>query len=78
MYKEKVRSGIANALSVHFPTEEHPNNYINGTKIIQLRDDIKIYFGFIRKKDVPLSNNGAFFLQELRGLIHNLKYPENK
>lgn len=78
VYKQKVKRGVANALSVHFPTETLPNNYIDGTKILQLRDDIKIYFGFIRKRDIPLSNNGAFFLQELRGLIHDLKYPEHK
>ena len=78
VYKQKIKRGVANAISVHFPTETYPNNYIDGTKVLQLRDDIKIYFGFIRKRDVPLSNNGAFFLQELRGLIHDLKYPEHK
>lgn len=76
VYRQKIKCGIANALSVYFPTDTQPNNFIEGTKIIQLRDDIKIYFGLIRKNDTSLSNNGAFFLQELRGLIHNLKYPE--
>lgn len=76
LYKQKIKCGVANSLSIHFPTETNPYNYVDGTKIIHLRDDIKIYFGFIRKRDLPLSDNGAFFLQELRGLIHNLKYPE--
>jgi len=78
IYKHKVKNGIANAFIVHFPAEIIPSNYVENTKLLQLRDDIKIYFGFIRKRDVPLSNNGAFFLQELRGLIHDLKYPEHK
>ena len=78
VYKQKIKRGVANAISVHFPTDNVPNNYIDGAKIIQIRDDIKIYFGLIRRRDIPLSDNSAFFLQELRGLIHNLKYPENE
>jgi len=73
IYKEKIKRGLANTISVYFPIENQPQNYIEGTKVIHLRDDIKTYFGYIKKKEVPLSNNGIFFLQELRGLIHDLQ-----
>lgn len=76
VYKEKLRRGVANTLSVFFTTESQPNNYVDGAKIVHLRDDVKIFFGLIRKRNHPLSENGAFFLNELRDLIYSLKYPE--
>ena len=76
MYKEKLKRGIASTLSLYLPTEKQPRNYIDGTKIIYLRDDIKIYFGYVQKKDLPLSCNGVFFLEKLNDLLHDFKYSE--
>lgn len=76
VYKEKLKRGIASTLSLYLPTEKQPRNYIDGTKIIYLRDDIKIYFGYVQKKDLPLSCNGVFFLEKLNDLLHDFKYSE--
>lgn len=76
VYREKLRRGIANTLSVYFTTEQQPNNYVEGMKIVNLRDDIKIFFGFVRHQNSSLSENGAFFLERLRDSIAQLKYPE--
>lgn len=68
IYKEKIQRGIANSLSMVFPIETQPYNYIEGCKIVQLRDDIKIFFGFIKNKSAVLSENARFFIQSLKEL----------
>jgi len=78
LYKEKILHGIANALSVFFTIEDSPNNYIPNSKIVNLRDDIKIYFGYVKKKDFVLSENAAFFVQELKKHIQFLKYQKTE
>lgn len=73
IYKEKIQRGMANAFSTLFNIEKFPNNYVEGTKIIHIRDDIRIYFGFVKKKDTVLSENTRFFLEELKSLAQKLK-----
>ena len=69
IYKEKILRGFANSLSVLFSTESHPNNYIDGCKVIHLRDDINIYCGVVKKNSVELSENARFFINALKKWI---------
>ena len=69
IYKEKILRGFANSLSVLFSTESHPNNYIDGCKVIHLRDDINIYCGVVKKNSVELSENARFFINTLKDWI---------
>ena len=73
IYKEKIRRGVANSFSTLFSVEKFPNNYMEGIKIVHIRDDIKIHFGYIKKKDTVLSENALFFIQKLKELIVELK-----
>lgn len=41
-------------------------------KLYIIRDDIKIYSGFVKKKDTVLSENALFFVQSLKNLIAKL------
>ncbi len=72
IYKEKLSRGIANSFSIFFSIEKFPINYVEGTKAIHIRDDIKIYSGFVKKKDTVLSENALFFVQSLKNLIAKL------
>lgn len=69
IYKQKILRGVAYALNIQFTTDEHPTNYIEGSKILQIREDIKIYLGTIYRNDALLSENAQFFLKELKKFI---------
>lgn len=69
IYKEKIQRGFANTLSVLFSTESYPSNYIEGCKIIHLRDDINIYCGIVKKNSAELSENARFFIQSLKDML---------
>lgn len=73
IYSQKILHGVANALNVQFSIDEHPTNYVEGSKILRLREDLKVYFGLIYRADATLSENGHFFLNELRNLIDTSK-----
>lgn len=75
MFKEKILRNIANSLSVFFETEKYPTNFFEGAKVLEIRNDIKIHFGFIKGKDSTLSLQIAFFLNELTKQIEN--YTKN-
>lgn len=65
MFKEKIMHNIANSLAVFFETEEQPTNYFEGVKVVEIRNNIKTYLGFIKKKDATLPPQATFFLNEL-------------
>ena len=65
MFKEKIMHNIANSLAVFFETEEQPTNYFEGVKVVEIRNNIKTYLGFIKKKDATLPPQATFFLYEL-------------
>lgn len=69
IFREKVMRGLANTLSVKFAINEYPANHIGGAKLLTLRDDVKVYFGLIYRKDTTFSINESYFLQELKALI---------
>lgn len=73
IYREKILRGVCNALTIQFSIDDHPTNYVEGAKIIHIREDIKVYFGIIYRSDAVLSENAHFFLNELRALIANAK-----
>lgn len=41
-------------------------------KILQIREDIKMYFGYIYKKGIDWSENEKFFMERLNHLIQTL------
>lgn len=73
IYSQKILRGVANALSVQFSIDEQPTNYVEGSKVLHIREDIKIFLGLIYRADAVLSENAHFFLHELRNLIASSK-----
>ena len=73
IYSQKILRGVANALSVQFSIDEQPTNYVEGSKVLRIREDIKIFLGLIYRADAILSENAHFFLHELRNLIASSK-----
>lgn len=73
VYREKILQGVANSFNVQFSLEPHPTNYVEGMKTLHLRENIKVYFGFIYKKGVYWNDNEKFFMEELKKLIANAK-----
>ena len=71
MFKEKIMHNIANSLAVFFETEEQPTNYFEGVKVVEIRNNIKTYLGFIKKKDATLPPQATFFLYELSRQIES-------
>lgn len=67
VFQEKVRFGIANSLALRFPANDYQP--MEGIKTIPLRDDIKVYFGYVKRRDTVLSENAQFFLRELKTLV---------
>lgn len=72
VYREKILRGIANSFNVQFNFDPYPTNYSEGMKILQIREDIKIYFGYIYKKGINWSENEKFFMEQLNNLIQTL------
>lgn len=72
VYREKILRGIANSFNVQFNFDPYPTNYSEGLKILQIREDIKIYFGYIYKKGINWSENEKFFMERLNNLIQTL------
>lgn len=73
IYSQKILHGVASSLGVQFSTENHPTNFVDGSKILHIRDDVKIYLGCIYRNDAELSENALFFLKELKIFIDRLK-----
>lgn len=71
MFKEKIMHNIANSLAVFFETEEQHTNYFDGVKVVEIRNNIKTYPGFIKKKDATLPPQATFFLNELSRQIES-------
>lgn len=69
LYREKIRQGLANSLSVQLNTEETPTNYVDGCKVLNVRDDIKIYFGLLHRKDSSFSEDAGFFMREFEKYV---------
>lgn len=65
VYKASLESGAYITLSVKPPGEEQCINYLPALKMYTVRDDIVIYFGVLRKKNRPISDNAAFVWEEL-------------
>lgn len=74
IFKQKLLLGHAITIGAHFEVEDHPTNYIDGLKVIPLRDDIRIDFGMVKKKDTILSEHSQFFMSELKILIEQLTH----
>lgn len=72
VYREKILRGIANSFNVQFNFDPYPTNYSEGMKILQIREDIKMYFGYIYKKGINWSENEKFFMERLNNLIQTL------
>ena len=73
VYREKILQGVANSFNVQFSLDTHPTNYVDGMKILHLRENIKVYFGFIYKKGVEWNDNEKFFMKELKKIITKTK-----
>lgn len=73
VYREKILQGVANSINVQFSLDPHPTNYVEGMKILHLRENIKVYFGFIYKKGENWNDNEKFFMEELKKSIANAK-----
>ena len=74
IFKQKLLLGHAITIGAHFEVEDHPTNYIDGLKVIPLRDDIRIDFGMVKKKDTILTEHSQFFMSELKILIEQLTH----
>lgn len=72
VFRQKVQQGLAIAISIQFEVLERPLSYIEGIKIVPVRDDIQIIFGMLKKKEQPLSEHAAYFMTELRKFIAQL------
>lgn len=72
VFRQKVQQGLAIAISIQFDVLERPLNYIEGVRVVPVRDDIQIIFGMLKKKDQPLSEHAAYFMTELREMIAQL------
>ena len=69
LYREKVSRGLMNVLGIQLSTDITPTNYVDGCKVLQIRDDITVYFGVLRRKGEELSPNASYFLQEFKKYI---------
>lgn len=78
IYSQKILHGVSNALNVQFDVDEVPTNYVEGSKVLRIREDIKIYLGLIYRADAVLSENAHFFLNELKTLIETSKKQNHK
>lgn len=65
LYRANLNQGNSIALTVKFGPDEHPFNYIEGCNCIGIRDDVQVYFGALRRKDEPLSDNGTYIWHKL-------------
>lgn len=72
IFKQKLLLGHAITIGAYFEVEDLPTNYIEGLKVVPLRDDIRIDFGMVKKKDAILSEHAQFFMAELKILISQL------
>lgn len=69
VYREKVRLGLSNGLSIQLNTDDTPTNYIEGCKILNVRDDIQIFFGIVHRSDSIFSDDAVFFMRELEKYV---------
>jgi len=74
-YKTAVTSGKYLSLSLKMSEEPYCANYIEGMKMIFLQDNISCYFGIIRKKKKPLSNNMKYIFTEVLNM-YNLNWSD--
>lgn len=65
LYRANLAQGNSIAVTVKFPGDERPFNYIDGCKCIGVRDDVQIYFGALRRKEELLSENATYFWHKL-------------
>lgn len=73
IYKEKVLRGLANACTIHFSIDDHPSNYLEEAHVLNLRENIKSYFGLVYRKDVELTDNEKYFIQVLKNHVANIQ-----
>ena len=78
LFKEKLLQGLAVSISVQFDVEDYPLNYVEGLKVVPLRENAIIHFGIIKKKGTTLSKNTAYFLKELRSFTDELLTKKQK
>ncbi len=78
VFKEKISQGIANACTIQFSVDDKPINYIEDTKILTLRENIKIYFGLVYRSNITFSKNEQYFIQEFKTFISNIQSVKNK
>lgn len=72
LFKEKLLQGLAVSISVQFEVEDYPLNYVEGLRIVPLRENAIIHFGILKKKGTVFSKNTAYFLTELRNFTDDL------
>lgn len=76
VYKEKILRGVANSFNVLFETEPSPTNFVKGMKYLHLRENIKVYFGYIYQKGIEWTDNEIFFINELNKMIEKKKQQD--
>lgn len=64
-YVSNILSGKYLGISVALDDPTSCANYIDGAKNIRLQDDIVVFFGIIRKKDKPYSDNMKFIFNKI-------------
>lgn len=73
IFRQKLLLGLAITISIQFQFESVPSNYIDGLTVTPLRDNIRIDFGMVKKKDTILSEHAQYFMDELRKFVDQLK-----
>ena len=70
LYRSSILQGNNISVTVQLENDKHPFNYVEGVNIVNVRDDIQVYFGALRRKDELASNNVNYFWHKLLKVYH--------
>lgn len=73
LYRSNIMQGNSIAVTVQMENDKHPFNYVEGVNIVNVRDDIQVYFGTLRRKEELSSNNANYFWHKLLKVYHPQK-----
>ena len=65
LYNANIAYGNAIAITVKFDENQYAFNHIKEVNTVNVRDDIQVFFGVLRRKEDLLSTNGSFFWHKL-------------
>ena len=68
-FRYKLLFGDSINISIINDIDETPLNYIDGLKVVRIRDKCITSLGLIRQNERTLSENAGYFLRELQALI---------